>query len=186
MIAVPHSFKAALAEAATKPRWLVALDEFRWTTHHRDIIIDGTTWLANGIIKSIPSLKRTRSLKAHSITFQLDALDPAIRSTLLGSNQTNKPASLSLCLLDPNDNLIGDIFVNQYKGLIDMVTLEQGSTLSIKVQSPFAKPSQTGGRLVTNAAQQDYSPGTGLQGPDRLMEKAHNTYQNLQWGGEAN
>ena len=186
MITVSPDFSAALNADVVRPRWLVDIADFNWTTHHRDIVIGDKHWFSSGFLKALPSLKRERALKAHSITLKLTALDPTIRSYFMDTSRVGRPVAIHMCLLDTEGSVVGDETVTQYKGFIDEVVQEAGKSLMVKVQSPLAKPSQSAGRLITNAAQIDYSKNQnpGQTTPDRFMEQAHQKFENLRWGGE--
>lgn len=179
MIEPSTDFLTALGETSIRPCWLLDIGDLKWTTNSRDITIGTETWQAVAGITKMPAIKRQRELKAHSVSLEISALDPFFRDLFLSPSVTwvGQLITIHLCLLSTAGDPISAEKVTQYQGLFDQVTLD-GDRIILTVQSPFAKPSQTAGRLITNQSQRDFSAG------DRFMEYAHMTFENLAWGGE--
>jgi hypothetical protein len=187
MITTDSDIAQALGAETLRFAWLFRLpgasagSQVRLTAHDRDITLGAEVFQSTGDVLSVPSLVRERDVKAHSVSLTLSANDTLYHDILAGRSMTGEPCDILLACLDADGAVIGGKAITLYKGSFDGWSYREGprgDTISIRITGPWAKPSQTAGRLTSDANQQERYPG------DAFFKFAHEKKDQLGWGGE--
>lgn len=182
MLSIDPAILAALNGDAFHHEWLLELPgNVNLTTHTRDIVLNGKTYVTSGHILKIPPINREKEIKLHGVTITLSAVDGSIEAALAARNMTNEPCALHLVFIDGTDgSIIAGQSMSMYRGKFDSFTVRETETrdeITVKISSAWAKPDKTSGRITNPQDQEELHAG------DRFFEFAHEEKEQIGWGG---
>lgn len=186
MQTAPSALVDALSAEQFRFAWLVELpgpaSPLFLTDHAVDIEHDGQTWLSQGDIIGLPTITRERGIKLQGLAIGFSANDGALNAALASRPMAGEACRLSLVFLDATGGVIGDAALPVYEGTFDGWSYRAGKggdSIEVRVTSPWAKPTQTAGRVTSDHDQTERYPG------DSFFAYAHEKKDQLGWGGEA-
>lgn len=148
------------------------------TDYSHDIAYGGNTYIANGYIKQLASVKETDEVQVGGFTLNLSGVDQAITSILLSENVIDRPVSVYRVVLDNDGNIIGDA-IALYTGRISGFQMQESGTdsqINLNTASHFADFERKNGRYTNSASQKAHFPD------DEGLDYASEVVKVLLWG----
>jgi len=133
-----------------------------------DIVFDGKTYLANGLLLKMGNFKQTIDIRVSSKDIVFSAVTPEMVAVLLGSPQHGNDVSVLLAILNDDYSIAGNPIIMSSM-IVDgnpKITddpVKGVATITQKVSSEFANWKMTNGRRTTESSQKLHFPNdTGL------------------------
>ncbi|OOZ41674.1 hypothetical protein BOW53_03065 [Solemya pervernicosa gill symbiont] len=173
-----------VAKSAIRP---FVLTEIEWdsgtqrlTDTYKDIVHNGNTYLANGLLLNIGDITEELELTNNSLKITLTAVQQDVLALLLSGDYHNRAVIIHRGLLDDGELLVVDP-VSVFRGQIDDFRFEEDpragtATISLTVAGEWSDFERVAGRRTNDADTQSFFPG------DRGFEFAGQTINDLKWG----
>lgn len=178
MIQVSTALSTALNSDNFEYAYVVDLPVgLRYTNHGRDLLIDGSTYVSNGLLVKFANIKQSQELSLDSYSIELSNVDNTLAKAYASGNYRGLDGVIRIAVMS-NGVVLGDPLII-YKGTLDSFSIRENrssSTLSVKLTSHWASYNQKAGRYTSDALQQDLYTG------DRIFQYAHVEQNNLGWG----
>jgi hypothetical protein len=152
----------------------------RYTENGYDLLWDGETWLANGLLLDLDEPKYTSELRINEITLALSGADQTTIAQFLATSQYNRRVIVWRAYLGDDGQPIDDpIRLGDWRisGWSFDDSTNSESIMAVKLSSEFADWEKTRGRRTTESSQQRFYPN------DRGFEFASSVSKQQKWGG---
>lgn len=150
------------------------------TNHYRDLTFNSETYLANGALTKIPTVKDSLQIKSNIIPFELTSANQAYMSMFLTENPTNAKLTLWAAFVDETSTILADP-IEAFAGYVDDWESSENietndSSIVLNAASIWGDFEKMAGRKTNSPSQQIYYPD------DSGFEFAAQIVKDLKWG----